>query len=141
MQVISRLQLPKDSGTSDLYVKLHYDAFIDSNANNSTITLQQGGTISFNTYFNSFYESFYTKYTTLNELVYRLKLIGEFKISTYRERLGNEKELIKSERVENRDLSSYVQFSLPLLKSTPDAGRIYLEITCLSEDGLFSTLR
>lgn len=142
MQVISRLQLPKDSSTSDLYVKLHGDAFIDFNANNSTITLHQGDTISFNTYFNSFYESFYTKYTILNELAYRLKLIGEFEISAYRERYEfSERELIHSQiynqNNENHDSSNYVDFSLPQLKSASEAGRIYLEITCLSDKGTF----
>lgn len=142
MQVISRLQPPKTSEVTDLYVKLHGNAFIN-NADNSTITLHQGDTISFNTYFNSFYESFYTKYTTINDLVYRLKLIGEFEISAYRERYEfSGRELIHSQvynqNNQNDDASNYVYFSLPRLKSAFEAGRIYLEITCLSDKGTFA---
>ncbi|BDA72720.1 glycosyl transferase family 2 [Calothrix sp. PCC 7716] len=133
MQFVSRVQLPRTSECSELYVKFNGSAFIDFDANK--IILYQNDKISFNTYFNSIYESFYTKYTNLNELKYQFKLIGAFEIVAYRERLGNEKELIKSERVENQDLSNYLEFSLPLLKSAPDSGRIYLEITCLSQQG------
>ncbi len=135
MQVISRLQLPNTLDTSDLYLKLEGNSSIDFDAHK--IILHQSDKISFNTYFNSIYESFYTQYTTLNELKYQLKLIGAFEVVAYRERFENQKELIKSERVQNKDLSNYVEFSLPLLKSSPDAGRIYLEITCLSEKGIF----
>ncbi len=135
MQVISRLQLPNTLDTSDLYLKLEGNPFIDFDA--YKVILHQNDKISFNTYFNSIYENFYTKYTTLNELKYQLKLTGTFEIVAYRERLEGEKEFIKSERVENQDFSSYVEFSLPLLLAVPNAGRIYLEITCLSEDGLF----
>ncbi|RUT04798.1 galactofuranosyltransferase [Dulcicalothrix desertica PCC 7102] len=135
MQVISRLQLPNTLDTSDLYLKLEGNPSIDFDAHK--VILHQSDKISFNTYFNSIYESFYTQYTILNEFKYQLKLTGAFKVVAYRERFENQKELIKSERVENQDLSNYVEFSLPLLKSSPDAGRIYLEITCLSEDGLF----
>jgi galactofuranosylgalactofuranosylrhamnosyl-N-acetylglucosaminyl-diphospho-decaprenol beta-1,5/1,6-galactofuranosyltransferase len=136
MQFVSRLQLPKTSETSDLYAKFNGSAFVDFDANK--VMLSQNDSVSFNTYFNSIYENFYTKYTTLNELKYQFKLLGAFEISAYRERYEESaRELINSEKVENQDLSNYVEFSLPLLKSAPDAGRIYIEITCLSEQGSF----
>ncbi|OKH54248.1 glycosyl transferase family 2 [Calothrix sp. HK-06] len=136
MQVVNRLQLPQSIEVADLYVKLGDSASIEFDAEGSIISLHQNGIISFNTYFNSIYETFYTKYTTLNELVYQLKLIGSFEIIAYRE-VKDKKQLIKTERVENQDLSNYVEFSLPQFNSVPDAGRIYLEITCLSEQGSF----
>jgi galactofuranosylgalactofuranosylrhamnosyl-N-acetylglucosaminyl-diphospho-decaprenol beta-1,5/1,6-galactofuranosyltransferase len=135
MQVINRLQLPTKLEISNLYLNLQGNPTIDFEAHK--VTLNQNDKISFNTYFNSLYENFYTKYTTLNQLIYQLSLTGAFEIAAYREQIGNKKELIKCEIIENYDLSSYVEFSLPLLKSAPDAGRIYLEITCLSEKGLF----
>lgn len=76
MQVISTVQLPKTSETADLYVKLDGNTHIDFDA--GKIILHQGSTICFNTYFNSIYENYYIKYTTLNELQYRLKLAGAF---------------------------------------------------------------
>ncbi|MBF2064482.1 MAG: glycosyltransferase [Calothrix sp. C42_A2020_038] len=134
MQFVSRVQLPKNSETSELYIRLNKSTFVgDSNQ----LFLHQNDIISFNTYFNSIYENFYTKYTTLQELRYRFKLLGTFEIVAYREREGHDQQLIKAERVENQDLSNYVEFTLPLLNSAPDASRIYLEITCLSEHGTF----
>ncbi|RUT04800.1 galactofuranosyltransferase [Dulcicalothrix desertica PCC 7102] len=135
MQVVSRLQLPKTSETADLYVKLDGNTQIDFDA--GKIILHQGSTISFNTYFNSIYENYYTKYTTLNELQYRLKLEGAFEILVYREReKANTRELIYSEKIQHTDFLNYVDLALPL--SAPDAGRIYLEIKCLSETGYFA---
>lgn len=135
MNIISRVQLPKTSETSDLYIRLDGNAFIDFNTNQAI--LHQNSKLSLNTYFNSIYESFYTKYTNLHELKYQFKLLGTFEITAYRERQGEEKQLIKSERVENQDLSSYVEFSLPPLLTAVSAGRIYLEITCLCNQGSF----
>ncbi|MBF2064483.1 MAG: glycosyltransferase [Calothrix sp. C42_A2020_038] len=138
MQVVSRLQLPKTLEIVDLYVKLHGSAFIDFDTENSMIALLSNDTISFNTYFNSVYESFYTKYTTLNDLSYQLKLIGAFEVNVYRERYGvDERELIYSNKIQSQDLSKYIEFSLPQLKPVSEAGRIYLEITCLSDEGKF----
>lgn len=135
MQVVSRLQLPKTPETVDLYVKLDGNTHIDYDTDK--IILHQDSIVSFNTYFNSIYENYYTKYTTLNELQYRLKLAGAFEILVYRERYkSDERELIYSEKIQDIDLLNYVDFTLQL--SVPDAGRIYLEIKCLSETGYFA---
>ncbi|BAZ10236.1 family 2 glycosyl transferase [Calothrix sp. NIES-4071] len=141
MQVISRLELPKTLETSDLYVKLNGNAslndYIDFDA--SKIILHQGDTLSFNTYFNSFYESFYNKYTTLNQLEYQLKLVGEFEVSVYREQHEvTKRKLIYNQKIQSDNFSDYVAFSLPQPLSATEAGRIYLEITCLSQQGIFT---
>jgi galactofuranosylgalactofuranosylrhamnosyl-N-acetylglucosaminyl-diphospho-decaprenol beta-1,5/1,6-galactofuranosyltransferase len=135
MQVISRVQLPKTPQIADLYVKTDGNIHVDYNA--SKIILHQGSNLSFNTYFNSIYENYYAKYTTLNELQYRLKLEGAFEVLVYRERdTVNSRELIYSEKTQHSNLLDYVDFTLPL--SAPDAGRVYLEIKCLSEIGYFT---
>lgn len=136
MQILSRLQLPKTSETSEMYVKLDGQASIDFDA--GKIILHQGDTLSFNTYFNSIYESFYSEYTTINQFLYQLKVIGDFEISVYRERYGvAEKELICNQKIQNQSFSDYVELSLPQLEPNSQAGRIYIEITCLSEQGIF----
>lgn len=136
MQILSRLQLPKTAETSEMYVKLDGQASIDLDA--GKIILHQGDTLSFNTYFNSIYESFYSEYTTINEFLYQLKLVGDFEVSVYRERYGvAEKELICNQKIQNQSFSDYVELSLPQLEPDSQAGRIYIEITCLSEQGIF----
>ncbi len=135
MEIVSRLQLPKTPETADLYVKLDGNTRIDFDA--GKIILHQGSTISFNTYFNSIYENYYIKYTTINGLQYRLKLAGTFEILVYRERDKSDKiELIYSETNQHTDFLNHVDFALPI--SALDAGRIYLEIKCLSETGYFA---
>jgi galactofuranosylgalactofuranosylrhamnosyl-N-acetylglucosaminyl-diphospho-decaprenol beta-1,5/1,6-galactofuranosyltransferase len=136
MQILSRLQLPKTSETSEMYVKLDGQASIDLDA--QKIILHQGDTLSFNTYFNSIYESYYTRYTTINEFQYQLKAVGDFDISVYRECYqGSEKELVSNHKIQNQDFYNYIELSLPQLELTKETGRIYLEITCLSEQGIF----
>lgn len=136
MQVISRLQLPSTLETSDLYVKLEGNPSIDFDAHK--VILHQNDKISFNTYFNSFYETFYNKYTTLNQLEYQFKLVGEFEVSVYRQHEATERKLIYSQKIQSGNFSDYVGFSLPQPLSETEAGRIYLEFTCLSQQGIFA---
>ncbi|MBD2778471.1 glycosyltransferase [Iningainema tapete] len=138
MNVVSRVQFPQTSETSDLYIRCPADISIDENAGDRQITLPQGSTISLNTYFNSIYEKFYTKYTSLKSLYYLLKLEGDFEVSTYREYETNSKELICTQTIKDCLLSQPVKIILPELRNGKDAGRIYLEITCLSQQGLFT---
>ncbi|WP_414584977.1 glycosyltransferase [Scytonema sp. PCC 10023] len=139
MKVVSRVTFPKTAETSEVYMKLDAGTFIDFQASNSQIILSEGSSISLNTYFNSIYEIFYTKYTTLSSLYYLLKLEGDFEVSAYRERYeASTKELILSKKLQQCQLSDNVKILLPELKQTQEAGRIYLEITCLSEQGLFT---
>ena len=97
-----------------------------------------GGTISSNSYFNSFYERFYTKYTTLSSIYYLLKLEGDFEVSVYREVNGeNTKEIISQEKFDKCQFPDPVKI-LPInLIQNENAGRIYFEIICSSEQGTF----
>ncbi|MBO3460910.1 glycosyltransferase [Aetokthonos hydrillicola Thurmond2011] len=138
MQVISRVQFPKTLEASDVCIKLETDKLIDFYAGNNKIILHSGSKISFNTYFNSIYEKFYTKYTSLKSLYYLLKLEGDFEICAYRETYeASEKKLIYQQTEKGCQVSDYVKVVLPELKENEQAGRMYLEITCLSLQGLF----
>ncbi|MFL9451979.1 MULTISPECIES: glycosyltransferase [Nostocales] len=138
MQVISRVQFPQTVETSDLYFKLDTHTSINLSTGENLITLRKGSVLSFNTYFNSIYEKFYTKYTNLSLLYYLLKLEGDFEILAYRETDANTQEVILNEKIERCQLSESVKILLPELKPNQEAARIYLEITCLSERGLFA---
>ena len=139
MNVISRVQFPQTNETSDLYIKFVAGISIDFHPGDGKIILPEGSTISVNTYFNSIYEKYYTKYTTLSSLYYLLKLEGDFEVSAYREtHEASTKELIHSQTIKECQLSDSVKILLPELVPTQEAGRIYLEITCLSEQGLFT---
>jgi galactofuranosylgalactofuranosylrhamnosyl-N-acetylglucosaminyl-diphospho-decaprenol beta-1,5/1,6-galactofuranosyltransferase len=136
MNIISRVQFPNSTETSDLYIKCDAGAFIDFDSGDRQVALHQGSTVSLNTYFNSIYEKFYAKYTTLSLLYYSLSLNGDFEVSAYREFAeGSARELIHSQIFKDCHLSDPVVFSLPELKQNQEAGRIYLELTCLSEQG------
>jgi galactofuranosylgalactofuranosylrhamnosyl-N-acetylglucosaminyl-diphospho-decaprenol beta-1,5/1,6-galactofuranosyltransferase len=136
MQVVSRVQFPNQTETSELYIKLDAGASIDFHAGGTSI-MHEGNTISLNTYFNSIYEIFYTKYTTLSSLYYLLKLEGDFEVAVYREYQASTRELICSQKVQECQLSDYAKILLPELNQSQEAGRIYLEITCLSKQGMF----
>ena len=139
MNVVSRVQFPQTDETSDLYIKLGQGISIDFHIGDRKIILAEGSTISLNTYFNSIYEKYYTKYTTFSSLSYLLKLEGDFEVCAYREtHEASTKELIHSQTIKNCQLSSAVKILLPKLLPSQEAGRIYLEITCLSEQGLFT---
>jgi galactofuranosylgalactofuranosylrhamnosyl-N-acetylglucosaminyl-diphospho-decaprenol beta-1,5/1,6-galactofuranosyltransferase len=139
MNVISRIQFPKTNETADLYVKLDQGVSLDFSEGDRKIFLPQGSTISLNTYFNSIYEKFYTKYTFLSSLYYLLKLEGDFEVFVYRETSeANVKQLIHEEKLYQCQISDCRKVSLPVLHQNQEAGRIYLEITCLSEQGYFT---
>jgi len=139
MKVVSRVQFPQTSETSDLYIKFDQGTPVDFHAGDSQIIVHEGSTISLNSYFNSIYEKFYTKYTTLRSLNYLLKLEGDFEVAAYRETYeASTKQLIHRRTIKECQLSDYVKIVLPELRQSQEAGRIYLEITCLSEQGLFT---
>ncbi len=139
MNIISRIQFPRTLETSSLYINCTKGAYLDIQEENAEVTLTENSVISLNTYFNSFYETFYAKYTDLESLYYLLRLEGDFQISLYREKYGVEnREITLVKNFENCQLSQPVKIAFPDNWRSEDAGRIYLEITCLSESGLFS---
>ncbi|MCX7592254.1 MAG: glycosyltransferase [Fischerella sp.] len=139
MNIVSRVQFPKTAEISDLYFKVSNDISINFDGDKNQIILNEDSTISLNTYFNSIYEKYYTKYTSINSLYYLLKIEGDFKVFAYRETSeASSRELIFSQTIKGCQLSEYVKIILPELKQNQAASRIYLEITCLSEQGLFT---
>ncbi|GAB1539861.1 glycosyltransferase [Scytonema sp. NUACC21] len=138
MQVVSRVQFPQSVETSALYFKFDASTSKDSHARDNQIILKRGTILSLNTYFNSIYEKFYTKYTSFSSLYYLLKLEGDFEVCAYRETEKNGKERILQKKIEQCQLSNYAKIILPELRQSQESGRIYLEITCLSEKGLFA---
>jgi galactofuranosylgalactofuranosylrhamnosyl-N-acetylglucosaminyl-diphospho-decaprenol beta-1,5/1,6-galactofuranosyltransferase len=138
MHIVGGINLPKSADASDLYIQCNEAASINYQEDDKKVVLRQGGIISSNSYFNSFYEKFYTKYTTLSSIYYLLKLEGDFKVTVYREFNGeNNKEIISQENFEKCQFSEPVKV-LPInLLQNENAGRIYFEITCSSEQGAF----
>jgi len=138
MHIVGRIKLPKSHDVSSLYVQCNEAVSINFNDYSQEIVLRKGGQISLNSYFNSFYEKFYAKYTNINSVYYLLKLEGDFQVAVYREVYGqNNRELISIENFSNCHLADFVKLHLPSLVPNENAGRIYLEIICCSELGLF----
>ncbi|MFB2768225.1 glycosyltransferase [Pelatocladus sp. BLCC-F211] len=139
MNIVNRVQFPQTAEISDLYFKVSNDVSINFNEDKNQIILYEDITISLNTYFNSLYEKFYTKYTSIHSLYYLLRLEGDFEVCAYRETSESSTiEVITSQFFKSCRLSDYVKFPLPYLKQNQEAGRIYLEITCFSQQGLFT---
>lgn len=137
MQILGRIKLPKSADVSDLYVQCNENTSINYYEDSQEIVLHQNGNISLNSYFNSFYEKFYVNYTSIDSVYYLLKLEGDFQVFVYKEVYGQpDKSLIYVEKFENCQLTDFVKLSLPIAHKE-NAGRIYLEIVCLSEKGLF----
>ncbi len=139
MNVVSRIRFPRTPETSSLYMKCNEGASLNLHTEHAEVSLTRNGVLSLNTYFNSFYEKFYAKYTELYSLYYLLKLEGDFQVSLYREQYGTEnRELIHIQSFENCQPLEPVKIVLPDSWRTEDAGRVYLEIKCLSEHGSFT---
>lgn len=138
MQVVSRISLPKSADVASLYVQHSGSATIGDRLDGQEVACCQGDVISFNSYFNSIYESFYTKYTNLDSVYYLLKLKGDFQVSVYREVYEGKQELLSTETFENCQTLEYVKVSLPNLQQNHTRqGRIYLDLKCLSNLGVF----
>ncbi|MBF2061042.1 glycosyltransferase [Fischerella thermalis] len=139
MTVVNRIKFTSTSETSSLYIKCSGGAYLNSCTEHQEIVFTQNSVLSFNTYFNSFFEKFYAKYTQISSLYYLLTLEGNFQIALYREYAHQEtRELIHTESFDKCQLSEPVKISLPDSWQSEDAGRVYLEITCLGEHGLFT---
>ncbi|MBW4639435.1 MAG: glycosyltransferase family 2 protein [Gloeocapsa sp. UFS-A4-WI-NPMV-4B04] len=138
MHIVGGIKLPKSADVFDLYIQCNEAASINYQEDDKKVVLRQGGIICSNSYFNSFYEKFYTKYTTLSSIYYVLKLEGDFKVSVYREvKEENKKEIISQEKFEKCQFSDPIKI-LPInLLQDENAGRIYFEIICSSEQGAF----
>ncbi len=137
MQVLGRVKLPKSVDVADLYLRCDQGAALDYQSGKQEILLSQGGTISSNSYFNSFYEQFYAKYTNLEYVYYLLKLEGDFQVTLYREVYQGQRELLLSKQFTGCQLAVPTKVDLPNLTEAEHPGRIYFELTCLSEHGLF----
>lgn len=137
--IVNRINLPNSADVSSLYIQCNEAATINYQEGDQVVVCSNGGIISSNTYFNSFYESFYAKYTNLDSLYYLLKLEGNFQISIYREVYGgNNQELIGRETLKDCQISSDIKVLLPNIQSNnKPQGRVYFELLCLSEKGIF----
>lgn len=139
MTVVNRIKFPSTSETSSLYIKCSEGAYLNLCTEHQEIVFTQNSVLSLDTYFNSFFEKFYAKYTQISSLYYLLTLEGNFQVALYREHPHQEtRELIHTESFEKCQLSKPVKISLPDSWRSEDAGRVYLEITCLGEHGLFT---
>jgi galactofuranosylgalactofuranosylrhamnosyl-N-acetylglucosaminyl-diphospho-decaprenol beta-1,5/1,6-galactofuranosyltransferase len=136
--VVNRINFPKTEDTFNLYFASSKTGGIDVDCEIGKISLAQNEIVSTNSYFNSFYESYYAKYTNLNSLYYLLRLNGDFQVSVYREGYERERELLGQETFKQCQMTDGVRIALPTLQQshTPQ-GRIYLEIQCLSDRGIF----
>lgn len=138
MNVISRIQFPQTSDVADLYMRCDRNAFIEYDKSCKQVRLIEDGIVSLNTYFNSFYEQFYANYTNLRSLFYSLRLEGDFQVSVFREvRESKGKELVYINLLENCRRSHWYNVLLPFNFDPEENGRVYLEIKCLSDRGLF----
>jgi galactofuranosylgalactofuranosylrhamnosyl-N-acetylglucosaminyl-diphospho-decaprenol beta-1,5/1,6-galactofuranosyltransferase len=130
---------PKSPDVASLYMQIDRGAFIDFSEGDRNITLRRGSLFSSNSYFNSFYESFYAKYTNLDAVYYLFKLEGDFNISLYREvKETSDRELIIEQQFTNCQLTDEIKIALPNLQdNSQPKGRIYFELVCSSDRGLF----
>lgn len=138
MQIVGRIGIPKSVEVANLYLQCNDKTAIDYGAE-PEVTFVQQGVISTNSYFNSWYETFYSKYTTLEKVYCLLQLEGDFQVSVYRElQDSSTRQLISSEKLLNCQLDEPVKIVLPDLQNSQAVlGRIYFELSCLSDSGRF----
>jgi len=138
MHVVNRIIFPRTEDTANLYINCSAGVEIDINKEPGKIYFSLHGIASTNSYFNSFYESYYAKYTIINALYYLLRLEGDFQVSIYREGYDGERELLGQETFKQCQIADSVKIAVPnLQQNRVPQGRIYLEIQCLSDRGVF----
>lgn len=141
MNIVGRIKLPSSPEISALYLQCNGSAFVSSyetDEEDKKVVLKRGDSVSSSSYFNSFYEGYYAKYTQLQTIHYSLKLEGDFKVSVYRKANDiNEPKKIFEGDFSGCEFSTPVQLAPITLLQEDDASRLYLEITCLSEQGIF----
>lgn len=136
MRIISRIKFPSMIDKIELYLKSGQDSKLHYDESDGCIYLTQGEIVSSNTYFNSLYEPFYAKYTTLKSVYYKLNLLGDFTLSIYREKHGSrDRQLLHCQSLTDCQFSHPVQVNIPTFAE--DSGRIYFELTCVGDRGLF----
>lgn len=136
MTTIQRVRFPISNEKAGLYLKLSGGTSSDLPPEEA-IYMKKGDRASFDTYFNSFYEKCYLECTNIRDIKYMLKLKGSFRINITRECLSLKKENLHTSITP--DFDSIGSFETPLLHLNPidRAGRIYFELECLSEKGIF----
>jgi len=132
--IIQRLRLPFAEDVSSLYVRWNKGAAVHYDAKQGYIFMNKGDCLSFNTYFNSFYPQHYREYTNVDSLSYLLSLEGDFRVKLFCERYIGEKEELSSQEYQECLTDRQVLLDIP---KSFFAGRIYLELECLSEGGIF----
>jgi len=136
MIMLGRIRLPDVEKPIELYVQSDRKLTVQQDGSDRSIQLAHGEQLSFNTYFNSLYESFYAKYTTLSEAYYWLNLEGSFTLSVYRENNQAKRQLLHCQTVTDCHPSTPVRVNIPDFAGQ-DAGRVYLELNCISDRGVF----
>lgn len=134
MHILSRIRFPQSADTTALY--LQGSSTVDV-CDIPVATLQAGEMLSTNTYFNSFYEPFYANYTQLDAVYYCLNLAGDFTVSLYRQ-INGDRTLLSTQAFVDCTITDPIQIPLPNLSASDTKGRIYFEITCLSDAGQFA---
>jgi galactofuranosylgalactofuranosylrhamnosyl-N-acetylglucosaminyl-diphospho-decaprenol beta-1,5/1,6-galactofuranosyltransferase len=138
MKTLSRVRLPCSDKAPDLYVQGNYTLAIDEDDSGSSIALSQSDMLSFNTYFNSLYETFYQQYTTITTVYYWLKLEGSFTVSIWREVYGgSDRQLISQQQLLDCQVDQPMRLEIPDFIQSKQSGRIYFELHCLSDRGIF----
>lgn len=138
MHILSRINYSRSADVSSLYFQSNATVTVSNYEGEQAVVCSQGGKISLNSYFNSFYESFYAQYTEIDSLYYLLRLKGDFQVEVYREVCGSDRrEILWQQTWANCQLSDCVKIPLPSLQQDTLKGRIYFELECLSEKGIF----
>jgi galactofuranosylgalactofuranosylrhamnosyl-N-acetylglucosaminyl-diphospho-decaprenol beta-1,5/1,6-galactofuranosyltransferase len=135
--IVGRIKFSKSTEASALYIQCNEAVTVNYQEIDQGIRLRQGGSISSSSYFNSFYESYYSKYTNVSSIYYLLRLEGSFRIAVYREKGGDNREKVFEDNFENCQPSTPVILPSIALLQEDKAGRLYVEMTCLSEEGIF----
>jgi galactofuranosylgalactofuranosylrhamnosyl-N-acetylglucosaminyl-diphospho-decaprenol beta-1,5/1,6-galactofuranosyltransferase len=134
--IVGRIKFPKSVETAALYIQGDQAVLSNYRRDGEGIILHRGERISSNSYFSSFYEGYYTQYTRLSSVSYRLKLEGSFRVTIYREK-SSDREKVFEESFEDCQISTPVQLAPITLLHGNDAGRLYVELHCLSDRGIF----
>ncbi|MGH3329321.1 MAG: glycosyltransferase [Streptomycetales bacterium] len=94
--------------------------------------VRAGRRVSFSTYFNAFPASYWRRWTTVDEVLLRVRIRGEAVVSVYRSTPRGQSLHIRSARVDD-EAAARLEFSLPL---TPfmDGGWYWFDITAGGRD-------
>lgn len=128
---LQEMMLPFDKTVSELYLRI-LQGYVE--VDETHLSLDKGGKVSFNTYFNSFYESYWIECTEISDLQLTVEFEGALVIEVFRDSKHHGCHRIHWKKIKSTEGTSQT-IELPLYKDggLSPAGRLFVDVQAESK--------